>query len=142
MQLSAHFSLAEFISSSKASELGLDNTPSASVLKTLRVTATGMEKVRKLLGTPININSGYRSLEVNKAVGSTSKKSQHLLGEAVDFTSSKYGTPREIVSAIVASDIEYDQVILEFDSWVHISFSSAPRGLALTIDKEGIRIYT
>jgi hypothetical protein len=100
-----------------------------------------MEMVRELLGSkPISISSGYRSPALNAAVrGQIS--SQHQLGEACDFTCPSFGTPADIVKAIVASDVPYDQVIQEFNSWVHVSFSTRNRQQALIIDKNGTREF-
>ncbi len=143
MQLSEHFSLEEMTVSHNAARMGIDNTPPDDVLDNLKYTASKMEDVRTLLGgCPITINSAYRSLAVNKLAGSKSDKSQHVRGEAVDFICPKFGNPREIVEAIIASNIQYDQVILEFNSWVHISFKkSNPRMSALIIDKSGARQF-
>jgi len=65
--------------------------------------------------------------------------SQHCRGEAVDFICPSFGPPHKIVDAIRKSAVEFDQVILEFGRWVHISFSGAPRMQALVIDKNGTR---
>lgn len=141
MNLSLNFSLEELTFSQQAARNGLDNTPPPEVLKRLTNTAKQLELVRKLLNQPINISSGYRSPLVNKAVGGAAK-SQHLSGEAVDFTAPKFGTPRQIVEKIKSSNILFDQVIFEFDRWVHISFSeSANRKQALVIDTKGTRVF-
>jgi len=140
MKLSQNFTLEEFTLSQTASRLGLNNDPSPQVLENLKITAKGLEEVRALLKKSIRISSGFRSEAVNKEVGG-STKSQHLLGQAADFTSPQFGTPRQIVQAIVNSNIKYDQVILEFDSWCHISFTDTPRKQALIIDKSGVRPF-
>lgn len=141
MKLSEHFTLEEFIESQTAGRMGINNDPPSLLFAGLTATAEGLEQVRTLLGDrPIKISSGYRSPALNKAVGG-SANSQHVLGEAVDFTCTAYGTPRQIVSAIVASAIPYDQVIQEFDSWVHISFSVRNRRQALIIDRTGTRPF-
>ncbi len=143
MNLSEHFTLEEMTFSEAASRRNLDNTPDEEALDNLKHTAECMEKVRDLLGSAIAVNSAYRSPEVNKAVGSTSKKSQHLSGQAVDFTCRGFGTPRDVVEAVIASDIEFDQIILEFDRWVHISFTKGRnRQQALIIDSNGTREFS
>ena len=145
--LSTHFLLDELCNSQTAARMGIDNTPDAKTIETLKQTCYGLEEVRKLLGErPILISSGYRSAALNSAVGGQ-PGSQHLLGQAVDFTCPTYGTPAAIVSAIRASNINYDQVILEFfnpqknTGWVHISFSARNRKVALVIDSNGTREY-
>ena len=138
MNLSEHFTLEEF---TFTIHRNIDNTPTESVLGNLKDTAMALEWVRMLLQAPIRVNSAYRSLELNKAVGG-SPKSQHMTGQAVDFTAKAFGTPAQIVYAIKNSAIKYDQLILEYDKWVHISFSDKNRKQVLIIDKKGTRNYT
>jgi len=139
MNLSPHFTLAEMTVSQTAARKGLDNTPSEAVIAKLRKTAQGLEGVRVVLGgAPIIISSGYRSPAVNSAVGGA-RKSQHLTGEAVDFTAPRFGSVVEVFNAIKSSGIKYDQLIQEFGSWAHLSFSDTPRGQALIIDRNGTR---
>lgn len=137
--LSPHFTLAEMTGSQVAARRGLDNEPGPAELAALKRTALGLEAVRiRLGGAPIHISSGYRSPEVNRAVGG-SATSQHMRGEAADFTAPGFGTPRQVVDALAESDVPYDQLILEFGRWVHISFSATPRRMALHIDRTGTR---
>lgn len=141
MTLSEHFTLDEFTHSQTATRMGASNDPPLELLPALKRTAKGLEAVRTLLGDlPITVSSGYRSPMVNNLVGSK-PYSQHLTGQAVDFTCPAFGTPAQIVRRIVSSGIEYDQCILEFGAWVHISFSDKPRRQALVIDKTGARAY-
>lgn len=141
MQLTKHFSLEELTVSQAAARSGISNQPSPEVLDNLTYTATQMELVRDLLGTPINVNSAYRSPEVNKLVKGA-KNSQHVEGKAVDFISPSFGTPRQIVEKIKGSNIVYDQLIHEFNSWVHISFTKqGSRRQTLTIDSNGTRTF-
>ena len=148
MQISPNFTLDEFTRSSTAQSLGIDNTPPDSLIPTLIKTAYAMEEVRTLLGNkPIHINSAYRSPGpngLNRAVGSK-PTSQHPKGEAVDFICPLFGTPMQIVKAIVNSDIGYDQVIQETGNggakWVHVSFSDRNRKEALIIDNTGVRNF-
>ncbi len=121
-----------------------DNTPNAEQLANLYRLANFLEQVRALLkNKPIIINSAFRSAEVNRAVGS-SDKSQHRRGCAADIRVPGM-TPDEVVSAIIKSGLPYDQVIREFDRWTHVSIpnteDSAPREMALIIDKQGTRAY-
>ncbi len=141
MQLTKHFSLEELTVSQAAARSGISNQPSPEVLDNLTYTATQMELVRDLLGAPINVNSAYRSPEVNKLVKGA-KNSQHVEGKAVDFISPSFGTPRQIVEKIKGSNIVYDQLIHEFNSWVHISFTKqGSRRQTLTIDSNGTRTF-
>lgn len=134
MQLSKNFWLSEFTSSQTALRKGIDNTPSEEILEHLKKTARQMEQVRKLLGdNPITISSGYRCLELNLAIGG-SANSAHMSGYAADFTCRKFGTPQEIFELLKDSEIEFDQLILEYNAWVHISFDPKMRGQAFEID--------
>ncbi len=139
MNLSPHFTLAEFTVSDTAERKGIDNTPPPDVMPALQKTAQGMEAVRiRLGGAPILVTSGYRSLELNRAIGSRDT-SQHVKGEACDFICPRFGTPRMVVDALKDSGIEFDQLILEFGRWVHISFAGKPRHHVLVIDRDGTR---
>jgi hypothetical protein len=144
MKLTDNFTLAEFTASQTASRKGFDNTPPPEVMPNLVRTAKLLEKVRKAVGKPINVTSGYRSKQLNEALGST-EKSQHRVGCAADFKVAGM-TPDEVVKAIVATDLQYDQLIREFDSWVHISVPNSehdlPKNQTLIIDSQGTRLYS
>lgn len=136
MNLSPHFTLAEFTASQTAARRGIPNTPPADVLARLKVTAAGMEKVRAALGKPVTVSSAYRSPALNKAVGGA-KNSAHVEGWAVDFNCHAYGTPLEVARKIQSAGIAYDQIIHEFGSWVHISFDPRMRSQELTVSSHG-----
>ena len=144
MNLSKNFTLQELTHSEIAERKGWDNTPPASAYNNLVRLANLLEEVRFLLGKPLVINSGYRCKLVNDAVGSVDS-SQHRLGCAADI---KVGgmTPNQVVKAIIDSDIQYDQLIREFDTWTHISIPNlpeqTPRNQTLIIDKSGTRSYS
>ena len=142
---SPNFSMDELTHSDTAARHGIDNTPNDNQKENLYKLAMEMEDVRELLNNkPIFISSGYRCLALNELLGSK-KTSSHIKGLAVDFTCRQFGTPNEIVFALINSDIPYDQVILEFDRWVHLSFcedQETPCRQALVINKEGAMIYS
>ena len=142
---SPNFSMDELTHSDTAARHGIDNTPNENEKDNLYKLAMELENVRKLLNNkPIYVSSGYRCLALNELLGSK-RTSAHIKGLAVDFTCRQFGTPNEIVFAIINSDIPYDQVILEFDRWVHLSFcedQETPRRQALVINKEGAMIYS
>jgi len=139
MNFTPHFTLEEMTFTNHRE---FDNTPNVLQINNLQRLAQFLEEVRSLLGKPIIIDSGYRSPEVNQAVGSTSV-SQHLRGCAADFRVPGM-TPAEVVEAIHGSDLPFDQLILEL-TWTHISIPNtddvAPRRMALIIDKKGTRFY-
>lgn len=125
-QLSAHFTLEELT----YTKTGLPNHPAEPELDNLRRTAHALDRVRDMLGHPIIVDSGFRSVAVNHVVRGVST-SAHCAGYAVDFVCPDFGTPQEVAQRIVASDIEFDQVIFE-GTWVHISFAPTMRRQALT----------
>ena len=141
MQLSEHFSLEELTITNHRE---FDNTPNDAELENLKRMAEFLEEVRALLGKPLLINSCYRSEQINNSVGSKST-SQHRLGCATDFRVNGM-TPNEVVKAIIASDLNFDQIIREFDRWTHISIPNSihnlPRKQALILDKKGTRLYS
>jgi len=141
MQLSEHFSYAEL---TRTDHRALDNTPDDRALINLRRLAALLESLKNLLGGgAVVINSAYRSKAVNDAVGSKDT-SQHRLGCAADLRVPGM-TPDEVVRRVTQSNLPFDQVIREFDSWTHISvpntLSDAPRRSVLIIDKTGTRKY-
>jgi uncharacterized protein YcbK (DUF882 family) len=143
MNLSEHFTLEELTASETAARNDWDNTPNGTEIANLVRLATLLEDVRKAIGKPISINSGFRSKKVNDAVGSKDS-SQHRIGCAADIRVTGM-TPSQVCEAIKASDIQFDQLIREFDSWTHISVtnnaSDTPRNQMLIIDKAGTRPY-
>jgi hypothetical protein len=143
LNLSPNFTLEELTVSQTAVRRGFDNTPNASEIANLVRVAALLEEVRALVKKPITVNSGFRSKQVNDAVGSRDT-SQHRIGCAADIRVPGM-TPREVVEACIAANIGYDQIIEEFGSWTHISVpntaSTAPRRQALTIDRQGTRPF-
>ena len=135
-RLSEHFTLDELTLSQTAARLGLSNTPSRDAITNLTDLCDLLEDVRSLLGDhPLLISSGYRSSELNRAIGG-SATSRHVFGLAVDFTVPRYGSPLAVAKAIAASDLPFDQVIHEFGRWVHLGMSlpgEKPRRQTLTI---------
>jgi zinc D-Ala-D-Ala carboxypeptidase len=141
MNLSEHFTLEEL---THTDHRELDNTPNDAERNNLNRLAEFLEQVKTVLGgKPIMVNSAFRSKAVNDAVGSKDT-SQHRVGCAADIRVPSM-TPDEVVKAIIASGIGYDQVIREFDRWTHVSVpnqpSGTPRRQALIIDKSGTRPY-
>ena len=141
MNLSEHFTLEEL---THTDHREFDNTPNATEMANLTRLAAFLEEVKTVLsGKPIMVNSAYRSSAVNQAVGSK-ESSQHRIGCAADIRVPGM-TPDEVVKAVIASGIGYDQIIREFDRWTHISVPNTkdmtPRRQALIIDKSGTRVY-
>ena len=141
MSLSEHFTLDEL---THTDHREFDNTPNVEETENLTRLAEFLEQVKTVLGgKPIMVNSAFRSEAVNNAVGSRNT-SQHRIGCAADIRVPGM-TPDEVVKAVIASGIGYDQIIREFDRWTHISIPNTkdmtPRRQALIIDKSGTRQY-
>ncbi|MBH3427362.1 D-Ala-D-Ala carboxypeptidase family metallohydrolase [Pseudomonas alkylphenolica] len=134
MKLTDHFTLEEMTVSVSAPRLGIENTPSSHALGNLLRLCTFLEQVRSLVGGPVLISSGYRSPALNGAVGG-STNSAHCKGLAADFIVPNL-TPKQLAQAIADSPLEFDQLILEYDKWVHLALADGPlRREILTIRK-------
>ena len=128
MQLSKHFKLSEFTKSQVAVRKGIKNTPSSGEIKNLTDLCYGvLEKARVKFDKPVTINSGFRCLELNRAIGS-GDSSQHCKGMASDIEIP--GVPNIQLAYWIQANCDFDQLILEFyrpeeDSagWVHVSFN-------------------
>jgi len=131
MRISPHFTLDEAVFSSTAQRKGIDNTPPADVLENMKKAADQLEVVRVLMSRPIHVDSWYRCEPLNKAVGGA-PNSAHKSGWAIDFICPDFGTPLEIVRAIIDEPaIRFDQCIQE-GKWVHISFDPKYRRSIMT----------
>jgi hypothetical protein len=141
MNLTEHFTLAEL---THTDHRQFDNTPNDHELANLVRLAELLEQVKSALGgKPIMVNSAFRSKQVNDAVGSKDT-SQHRLGCAADIRVPST-TPDQVVRAVIAAGLPFDQIIREFDAWTHISVPNSeglsPRRQALIIDKTGTRPF-
>lgn len=130
--MTQNFKLAEFTRSATAARLGIDNTPSTTVVENLHHLCTAvLQPLRDHLGVPITITSGYRAPALNRAVGGSST-SQHMTGEAADLRLPRVaGTNRADLTAarrwmtFIVAHLPFDQLILEHDAsgsyWLHVS---------------------
>lgn len=145
--MTEHFTLEEL---THTDHRELDNTPNEAELANLQRLANFLEDLKRTLnGKPIMINSAFRSKAVNDAVGSKDT-SQHRIGCAADIRVPGM-TPDQVVRAIIASDLAYDQLIREFSDpvkgggWTHVSVTNQPNGTprkqALIIDRQGTRLF-
>ena len=128
MILSKSFTLNELTKSQEATRLGIDNTPSEEHILNLKILCENvLQPIRDFYGMPVSVSSGYRSIALCEAIGS-SAKSQHTKGQAADFEI--FGVANKDVAEFIVKNIEYDQCILEFwnendpnSGWVHCSYS-------------------
>lgn len=133
VKLGEFFTLDEFVKTST----GIDNIPPADVVERLRkLVVNVLDPLRKAVGKPIRITSGYRSPSVNAAVIGSSKTSQHMKGEASDLQIDGM-TNQQIIDKIRQLRLPYDQLIDEqrgSSLWVHVSYntSGSPRYQWLT----------
>lgn len=130
MNLSHNFTLQELIKSHEAVRKGLDNAPSQEVISNLQeLSNMVLQPVRDHFGKSVTVNSGYRSPEVNAAVGG-SKTSDHCKGQAADIEIA--GIPNAELAEWIRDNLAFTQVILEFytqgipdSGWVHVSYDPA-----------------
>ena len=120
MKLSENFTLEELT----ATNSKFDNDPSQNELDALKLLVSKvLQPLRNLYGKPIKVNSGFRSVDVNKAVGGVNN-SQHLKGEAADITS---GADNKLLFNLIRNNLTFDQLIWEKGNalnpqWIHVSF--------------------
>jgi len=124
MKLSQFVTLKEFCDSKTATARGINNTITNPVhLENAKKWATNVfEPIRAHVGHAININSGYRSAALNKAIPGSSTTSQHCFGEAGDLDLHD----RDLFEWII-DNITFDQMIFEGGTedkanWFHISY--------------------
>lgn len=125
-RLTEHFSLKEMIQSGTAIRLNIDNSPSAEAIDNLQLLCTNvLEPLRRRFGV-IRVTSGYRSLELNKAVGG-SRTSQHMKGQAADIHVSSFEMGRKMMD-FLCDNVTFDQALLEHSAksgsrWLHVSYN-------------------
>ena len=144
MKLSANFSLSEMTKSQTAVRKDIDNTPTQEHIDNLKYVAVNLlQPIRDHFGKPVTVSSGYRSVELCEAIGSSSR-SQHAKGEAADFEIP--GMDNKELGLWIRDNIEYDQLILEFykdgepnSGWIHCSMikDGEPRKSTLQAIKIG-----
>jgi len=132
MKLSEHLDLSEVIRSESAKRKGISNMPTLEHIENFKLLAEKVfQPIREHFRCPIHISSGYRSKELNAAIGG-SLTSQHCSGEAIDIDMD--GTPNGVTNKMVfdyiKDNLDFDQLIYEFgDSknpdWVHVSYESS-----------------
>jgi len=128
MELSKSFTLNELTKSQEATRLGIENIPNETHIENLKILCEKiLQPLRDYYGLPVSISSGYRSVALCEAIGS-SAKSQHTKGQAADFEI--FGVANKDVADFIIQNLDYDQCILEFwnenesnSGWIHCSYS-------------------
>ena len=122
------FSIKELCKSTTANKYNIDNTPSQEIIENLtQLVDNILDPLREAWGRPINVNSGYRSEELNIKVGGSST-SQHKLGQAADISAGSRESNKKLFSLIKNLKLPFDQLIDESDySWIHISYGPKNR---------------
>jgi hypothetical protein len=129
MQLSTNLSLAEVTRSETAKRKGISNMPTAEHIENFKKLAANIfQPIREHFGKPIIISSGYRSAELNKAIGG-SLSSQHSSGEAIDIDMDGTDITNKQIFDYIKDNLNFDQMIWEFGTdanpdWVHVSFAA------------------
>ena len=127
MNLSAHFTVEEFTASEMAARNGIDNSlPAAWHPSAISLCERVLEPARAALG-PLRINSGYRCAALNTLIGGA-WGSQHQFGQAADIIPLAPGVTLFQLFERIVKSVTFDQVIWEFGAWVHVSYSTVPRG--------------
>jgi hypothetical protein len=151
MKLTNNFTLEELTKSETALRQNIDNTPTVEVVENLtRLAEKVLQPVRDHFGKGVKVNSGFRCLAVNAAVGGVqgAKPSDHTRGMAADIEIP--GVPNAELAQWIEANLEYTQLILEFytqgipdSGWVHVSYDPASlRKQSLTAIKEnGKTVY-
>lgn len=116
-----YFKLIEFTASATARELGIDNTPTKDAIENIEALVSKvLDPLREAFGKPVYVRSGYRSVDLNMAVGGV-KNSQHLKGEAADITANSR-EDNQWLFEYIRDNLPFDQLIDEYNySWVHVS---------------------
>jgi len=129
MQLSTNLSLAEVTRSETAKRRGISNMPTPEHIENFKKLAVNIfQPIREHFGKPILISSGYRSAELNKAIGG-SLSSQHCSGEAIDIDMDGTDITNAQIFHYIKDNLNFDQIIWEFGTdknpdWVHVSFAA------------------
>ena len=157
MQITQHLNLAELTRSETAKRKGISNIPTPEHLENLKNLAINIfEPIRRYFDTPIHVSSGYRSVDLNKAIGGAGKivdgkyipTSQHCLGEAIDIDmdGSNNGITNKHVFDYIKQHLNFDQLIWEFGTkdnpdWVHVSYKTkgSQRKQVLRAVKQGTK---
>jgi hypothetical protein len=141
MRLTKNFLLSEFTTSQVAERFGYNNEPDEKQIENLKLLCVNvLQPLRDKIRVAIFINSGFRSFHVNAAVGGRFN-SQHLEGKAADFIVPAMDLAD--VFNLIREDFQFDQLIFEFEKWIHVSWNGENNRNDVMISKKmyGKTIY-
>lgn len=146
--ISEHITYKEATVSPTSSRLGIYNTPDSATLERMKKVALVFEQIRSHYGKPITITSFYRGPELNAAIGGSSKTSQHMQGEAIDFDVNQDNAK---LFEWIRKNVEFDQLIWEYGTdkepdWIHISYTeqrpNRQQVLRVRLDENKKQVWT
>lgn len=119
-----NFTMSELLKSDIAEKYNISNIPDKHSLDNMLILICEcLQPIRNYIDKPMNISSGYRSPRLNgHPLINGAQNSQHCTGQAVDFTV-KGMTPKQVIEKVIASGVEFDQLINEHNIWTHISYN-------------------
>lgn len=129
MKISDHITYAEAIHSTTAKRKQIDNTPNQTQVDAMKLLAEKIfEPLREIVGGPIKVNSFFRSVALNEAIGGVAS-SQHCKGQAIDIDDVYGYKSNAEMYKWVKENLDFDQMIWEFGTdmqpnWIHISYVS------------------
>jgi len=149
-KISKHISYKEATFSQTATRKDIDNTPTPEILERMKALAENIfEPLRAHVGGPIKINSFYRSINLNVAIGGA-KSSQHTRGEAMDIDDTFGHMSNKEMFEFIKDELDFDQLIWEFGddnnpAWIHVSYVSSKnnrRRILKAEKQQGSTIYS
>lgn len=149
-KISKHISYKEATFSQTATRKDIDNTPTPEILERMKAVAENIfEPLRAHVGGPIKINSFYRSINLNVAIGGA-KSSQHTRGEAIDIDDTFGHMSNKEMFEFIKDELDFDQLIWEFGddsnpAWIHVSYVSSKnnrRRILKAEKQQGSTIYS
>lgn len=149
-RISKHVSYKEGTFSQTATRRDIDNTPTPEILERMKTLAENVfEPLRAYVGGPIKINSFYRSINLNVAIGGA-KSSQHTRGEAIDIDDTFGHMSNKEMFEFIKDELDFDQLIWEFGddsnpAWIHVSYVSQEnnrRRILKAKKQQGSTIYS
>ncbi len=122
--MAKYFTISELSHSDTAKAKDIDNTPNAEQTANMETLINKLlDPLREEWGAPITVNSGFRSLALNTAIGGA-KDSQHMKGLAADLNAGSKAKNEQLYKLLLSSGLQFDQAIDESNfTWLHVSYN-------------------